>query len=112
MEVIKITGIFFFRHILILNLLLAVVIVFFERRSPKSVWAWLLLLFFIPVVGFIFYLLLGTDLRKRKMFRAKEFRDNVQDTLRRQENFLKSADRESVDSEFSRYTDLVLLAVA
>ena len=108
MEVIKITGIFFFRHILILNLLLAVVIVFFERRSPKSVWAWLLLLFFIPVVGFVFYLLLGTDLRKRKMFRAKEFRDNVQDTLRRQENFLKSADRESVDSEFSRYTDLVL----
>ena len=108
MEVIKIIGIFFFRHILLLNLLLAVVIVFFERRSPKSVWAWLLLLFFIPGVGFVFYLLLGTDLRKRKIFRAKEFQDNVQETLRRQEFLLKSVDMESVDTEFSRYTDLVL----
>lgn len=108
MEVIKITGIFFFRHFLILNLLLAVVIVFFERRSPKSVWAWLLLLFFIPVAGFVFYLLLGTDLRKRKIFRAKEFRDNIQETLRRQEMLIMSADMESVDAEFGRYTDLVL----
>jgi len=108
MEVIKITGMFFFRHILLLNLLLAVVIVFFERRSPKSVWAWLLLLFFIPVVGFVFYLLLGTDLRKRKIFRAKEFQDNIQETLRRQEFFLKSVDMETVDTEFSKYTDLVL----
>ena len=108
MEVIKITGIFFFRHILLLNLLLAVVIVFFERRSPKSVWAWLLLLFFIPVVGFMFYLLLGTDLRKRKIFRAKEFQENIQETLRRQEFFIKSVDMEVVDTEFSKYTDLVL----
>ncbi len=28
------------------NMLFAIAIVFFERRDPKSVWAWLLLLFF------------------------------------------------------------------
>ena len=108
METLKITCVFFFRHLFLINFLFAVVIVFFERRSPKSVWAWLLLLFFMPGVGFLFYLLLGTDLRKRKIFRAKEFRDNIQETLRKQEILLKTADIESVDAEFSRYTDLVL----
>ena len=91
-----------------LNLLLAVAVVFFERKSPKSVWAWLLLLFFIPVVGFVFYLLLGTDMRKKKMFRMKEVEDNMCELLRRQEYLLKTADVEAIDSQFGKYTDLVL----
>ncbi len=40
------------------NMLFAIAIVFFERRDPKSVWAWLLLLFFLPGIGFVFYLFL------------------------------------------------------
>lgn len=108
MEVLGFIGEVLFRPVIILNFLFAVVIVFFERKSPKSVWAWLLLLFFIPVVGFVFYLLVGTDLRKQKMFRAKEFRDNIHETLHRQEHFLKRVDMESETSEFSRYADLVL----
>ena len=57
---------------LFFNMIFAIVIVFFERRDPKSVWAWLLVLFFLPGIGFIFYLFLGEDMHKRKMFRAKE----------------------------------------
>ena len=41
---------------LFFNMIFAIVIVFFERRDPKSVWAWLLVLFFLPGIGFIFYL--------------------------------------------------------
>ena len=59
------------QNIVFLNLVFSVIIVFFERKTPKSVWAWLLLLYFLPVVGFIFYLFLGTDMKKRKMFRIK-----------------------------------------
>ena len=59
------------------NMLFAIAIVFFERRDPKSVWAWLLLLFFLPGIGFVFYLFLGVDLRKRKMFQEKELEDNI-----------------------------------
>ncbi len=99
---------FFFGHIMFLNLLFAVVIVFFERKSPKSVWAWLLLLFFIPVVGFVFYLLLGTDMRKKKMFRMKEVEDNIYEAIRKQEQMLKTVDVETIDTNLSKYTDLVL----
>ena len=45
-------------HLLYINLLLSVVIVFFQRRDPKAVWTWLMLLYFIPVFGFFFYLIL------------------------------------------------------
>ena len=65
-----------------INLLLGVAIVFFERKSPKSVWAWLLLLYFLPVVGFVFYLLLGADMKKRKMFRIKEVEDHISEAIR------------------------------
>ncbi len=94
---------FFIGNLFVMNLLFAVVVVFFERRSPKSVWAWLLLLYFLPVVGFLFYLLLGTDMRKRKLFRNKEVEDSVQEAGRQQWDSVKSA-----DIEVPGYTDLVL----
>ncbi|WP_431355046.1 PLDc N-terminal domain-containing protein [Staphylococcus aureus] len=43
----------------ILNLLFAFTIIFMERRSANSIWAWLLVLVFLPLFGFILYLLLG-----------------------------------------------------
>ncbi len=46
-------------NLLILNALLAIAIVFFQRRDPKTVWTWLLVLYFIPIAGFVLYLLLG-----------------------------------------------------
>lgn len=63
---------FIFSHMMFINFILAVIIVFFQRREPQSVWAWLLLLYFIPILGFVFYLFLGTDMHKQRMFRIKE----------------------------------------
>lgn len=54
---------------LILNIFLAIVLIFMERRDPTSTWAWLLVLFFIPLFGFIVYLLLGRQLREKHLFR-------------------------------------------
>ena len=52
---------FIMKNIVIINILLSLIIVFFERRSPQAVWTWLLLLYFIPIVGFILYLIIGQD---------------------------------------------------
>ena len=54
---------------LFINLLLAAAIIFLERREPTSTWAWILVLFFLPVLGFILYLLFGRKLRKKHLFR-------------------------------------------
>ena len=62
---------FIFSHLIFINFILAVIIIFFQRREPQSVWTWLLLLYFLPIIGFVFYLFLGTDMHKKKMFRIK-----------------------------------------
>ena len=107
-DILRIIGDFLFGHLVLWNILFAIVIVFFERREPKSVWAWLLLLYFIPFLGFIFYLLLGTDMHKRKMFRIKEVEDHLSEAIRQQEHQLKSRKLEELDSNIASYTDLVV----
>jgi cardiolipin synthase len=39
--------------VIILNILFATIVIFFERREASTTWAWLLVLYFLPVVGFI-----------------------------------------------------------
>ena len=58
------------------NVILAGFVVFFERRNPASSWAWLLVLFFIPLFGFIIYMVFGRNSKREKMFIEKERYDN------------------------------------
>lgn len=99
---------FIYNHLMIINLLLAVTIVFFQRKDPKSVWAWLLILYFIPVLGFIFYLLIGTDMHKQKMFRTKEIEDKINDAIRHQETSIRNQELEISNPEMKDYEDLML----
>lgn len=99
---------FIMRHLVVFNLIFAVAVVFFQRKDPKTVWTWLLLLYFIPIVGFIFYLLIGTDMHKQKMFRLKEIEDKLNEAIRQQEHQIQSKDFEEDDPELEGYTDLVL----
>lgn len=77
------------QNIMILNLFFSILIVFFQRRDPKSVWTWLFALNFIPVFGVVFYLLFGQDLRKSKMFRVKEVEDRLKYSARNQEQIIR-----------------------
>lgn len=54
---------------LFINFIFAATIIFLERREPTSTWAWILVLFFFPVGGFIIYLLFGRRLRQKHLFR-------------------------------------------
>lgn len=55
---------------LLWNMVFGVRIVFFQRRNPKGVWAWLLVLFALPLVGTVLYILFGRELGKGKVFDA------------------------------------------
>ncbi|MDE6939221.1 MAG: PLDc N-terminal domain-containing protein, partial [Lachnospiraceae bacterium] len=56
-------------HLFVINIIFSLVIIFFQRRNPTTVWAWLLLLYFIPILGFIVYLILGQNFRKERIFK-------------------------------------------
>ena len=55
----------------ILNLIFAFIIIFMERRSAGSIWAWLLVIVFLPIVGFILYLLLGRQIQRKHIFKLR-----------------------------------------
>jgi len=57
--------------VFILNVILAAIMVFFERRNPASTWAWLFVLFFVPVAGFFIYMIFGRNSGKKKLFGKK-----------------------------------------
>ncbi len=95
-------------NLLVLNAILAIVIVFFQRRDPKTVWTWLLVLYFIPVLGFILYLFLGQNLHKRKMFRMKEMEDSLNSQIQKQEEIIFRNEFNLSDKLLEDYRDLVL----
>lgn len=51
--------------VMIINILLSAGFLFFERRDIGYTWAWLMVFYFIPILGFIIYLFLGRNLAKR-----------------------------------------------
>ena len=50
-------------------------VIIIERKNSAHTFAWLLVLLFLPGVGIFFYLILGRNFRKRKMFSDKELKD-------------------------------------
>ena len=97
-----------FSHLIFINLILSVIIIFFQRKEPQSVWGWLLLLYFIPILGFVFYLFLGTDMHNQKMFRIKEIEDHLNEAIRKQEYSLQSKELERRNPGIAEYSDLVM----
>ncbi|QAS53205.1 cardiolipin synthase [Halobacillus litoralis] len=54
--------------ILGLNVLLALAIIFLERRDASATWAWLMVLLFLPIAGFLLYLVFGRRLSNKEIF--------------------------------------------
>lgn len=60
--------------IIVLNIFFAIRIIFRERWGPSSTWAWILVLFFIPLIGFALYLLLGQNFSRNQLFEWKDLK--------------------------------------
>lgn len=72
-------------------MVLAFFILFFERKTASSAWAWILVLFFIPVLGFVLYLLFGKPLRKERLNRPAAYENpDFMERLNRQRDDLRA----------------------
>lgn len=93
-------------NMIYINMILAIVIVFFERRDPRAVWAWLLVLYFIPGIGFLLYLIVGQNMHKDRMFRIKEVEDEVNSLIRKQSEEVKNEIEMTESYEMKGYKEL------
>ncbi|MBU5425801.1 cardiolipin synthase [Tissierella pigra] len=97
-----------FRNILWLNILFAILLVFFERRNPTSTWLWVMVLTFLPGIGFILYLFIGQDLSKKRLFKIKEEEDYCFKNLAlSQEEQMINDEYKYRDPNYTRYEDLI-----
>ena len=95
-------------HLLIINIILSILIIFFQRRNPTTVWTWLLGLYFIPCLGFILYLVVGQNFHKDRMFRMKEIEGQVKYAFRKQGESIYRRELRFRDPELDRYRQLML----
>ena len=101
------TGQIGFVHLFYLNLILSIVIIFFQRRDPRTVWTWILVLNFLPIIGIVLYLLIGQDYRKSKMFKMKTLDDRIRKAAIKQEDFFTSNENIMSDSYAKEYQRLM-----
>lgn len=94
-----------FSNIIYINILFAIVIVFFQRREPQAVWTWLLVLVCLPIVGFILYIIIGQNFHKRNMFKTKEISDMVSANISKQQEIIRRHDISNIDG---KYVDMVM----
>ena len=62
-----------FTIVVCVNFLLSIGMVFYEKRKPENIIAWLTVLTFLPIIGFLLYIVFGSGLsvRTRRMIKKK-----------------------------------------
>ena len=59
-----------------INIILAFLLIIFERKNPTSTWLWIMVLTFLPIIGFFLYLFIGQDLSRQRIFKVKKEEDS------------------------------------
>lgn len=62
----------FATFIYFIDLILALLVIFFQRKKPTSTLLWVMIIMTFPIVGFLLYLIVGADYRKSKRFVSKD----------------------------------------
>ncbi|MFS0864792.1 cardiolipin synthase [Fredinandcohnia sp. 179-A 10B2 NHS] len=96
--------------VIILNIVFAVIVIFRERRDASSTWAWLLVLFFIPLAGFILYLLIGRNLSRDHLFQWEDLQEiGIEKMLESQLNELRTNEFQFGSQVSGRHKDLIYM---
>lgn len=97
-----------FSSLLWLNIIFAILLIFFERRNPTSTLLWIMVLTFLPGLGFILYLFIGQDLSKKKMFATKESDDRYfRNIVLKQEDQMENQEYRYKDPNYRVYEGLI-----
>jgi cardiolipin synthase A/B len=60
------------------TIILIIIVLVLENDDPVHTLAWILVLLYIPLLGFVFYLFFGRNWRKSRLFSRKGLKDEIQ----------------------------------
>lgn len=94
--------------LLVLNVFLAFILIFLERKDPSATWAWLMVLLLVPYLGFILYLILGQNLSRQRIFNTKTEEDQmIGKILLEQISYIQNNEIVFNDKEMVNYQDMI-----
>jgi len=104
--------IYFWISFMLVNIVFAFIIIYYERKHPYITLAWVTFLMLVPVLGFIVYLLFGRTLHREKMFLLKaeqdeELHKKVNDQLK----LIHEKEIDPADPEMARFLDMVRMLI-
>jgi cardiolipin synthase len=94
--------------VFLINVFCVFTMIFIERKKPNFIVSWLLVLTFFPIIGFIFYVLIGSGLsyKTRRMLKSKRMHQKeYEEFVKSQKNLFLKKD---IDKEEKDYADLIL----
>jgi len=93
----------------LLNILFIIIVVFFDKKKPESTLAWVLILFFVPYVGILLYIVFGEFFRFaiKKKEREKILNDKLSlEVINKQIKYIEND--KNLRHNF-KWADLILL---
>lgn len=92
----------------IFQIILAIAVIFLERKDPTATLAWVLVLLVFPGVGFLAYILLAQNFSRKKLFTMKVTeRKRYGDDLKTQQEAFKSGELTINDPKIYPYKDMI-----
>lgn len=108
-EYVKVLGGFMQSYIILflINLILSMFIIFLGKKKPVSTILWVMAINFLPIIGFILYLIIGQDLSGRRMFDKKGvLSEDLRKNADKQLEEIKSGDFELKDKT-KQYLEII-----
>lgn len=94
--------------IYIINIAMAVVVIFLERKDPAATLAWVLVLLIFPGFGFVFYLMLSQNFSRKKLFTMKIYnKKTFGDYIKVQQELFNTGVLIFHDRNVERFKDLI-----
>ncbi len=99
-----ITGLF------LINFVIALTIIFLERKNPSATLAWIMILFLVPVVVIVFYFLFSQNIARQKIFRMTKYEEAIINaSLNEQVNTIKHGEFIFTNPESKKWQDMIRL---
>lgn len=101
---------YFLSGLFVINMLIAITIIFLERKNPSAALAWIMVLFLLPVVGIVLYFLFSQNIARKQIFRLTNHEETtIKNSLRKQLDKIESGIYPFVSREAEKWQDLIHL---
>jgi cardiolipin synthase len=92
----------------VINFMIALTIIFLERKDPSATLAWIMILFLVPAVGILFYFMFSQNISRQRIFKLSRYEELVVNNPLREQITQVQTDRfRYVNSEARKWQSMI-----